>query len=123
MRIKNDPLQFDSTDLSGDVTSEAIYLGHICNYAIQLVFTGAPEGSFKLQASNDQGHPAAVSQEEREEGVVNWTDIEDSDQAILAAGNHMYQVENAGYLWVRVVWTFDAGTGALTDARFNVKGV
>jgi hypothetical protein len=55
--------------------------------------------------------------------VVNWTDITDSPQGIAAAGNHVWQFENAGFNWVRVVYTAVSGTGSLDSARANVKGV
>lgn len=124
MRIGNDSFIEDgtATDMSVTITSTPVWLGHICNYAIQLVFTGSPVGSFKLQASNDEGNPASAPTEQYK-GVVNWTDIIDSPQAIGAAGNHMYTVEDAGYRWVRFIWTPSSGSATLTIARFNVKGV
>jgi hypothetical protein len=100
----------------------AIWLGHICNFSIQLVFTGTPNGVFKLQCSNDPGMPDG-GQTPQDKGVVNWTDVLNSSQAITAAGSHVYQVENVGYNFVRVVYTQSSSTGSLTSARVNVKGV
>lgn len=128
MRINNENLLLvdnvaQSGDLGANLNMKPIWLGHICNYAIQLTFTGTPNGTFKLQASNDPGRPNASSEAEQYAAVTHWTDITDSDQPISAAGDHMWQVENAGYTWVRVVWTRNAGTGTITVARCNVKGV
>lgn len=123
MRIANDLITLDSTDLSANITSEPIWLAHICNYSIQLVFAGAPQGEFKLQLSNDFGNAQAAQEDNRDFQITHWTDITGSEQAILAAGNHTWQVQNAGYRWVRVIWTFSSGTGTLSSARFNVKGV
>lgn len=123
MRIANEAITLSSTDMSGSITGTAIYLGHICNYSIQLVFTGSPSGTFKLQCSNDAGNPNGAVPPSLSSGVTNWTDIAGSSQVISAAGDITYQVENAGYAWVRVVYTFTSGTGTITSARVNVKGV
>lgn len=128
MRVKNeDLLELDNAAVSGDMSSsfnlKAVWLGHIANYAIQLVFTGSPQGNFKLQASNDVGNPTAQTEAERQAAIVNWTDIDDSAQTISAAGNHMWTVQNAGYNWVRVVWTQTGGSGTLTNAKCYVKGI
>jgi len=125
MRIGNDtmiPNGASSISMGSSFELDPVWLGHICNYAIQLVFTGTPAGNFKLQASNDLGRQASGAPE-TDDGVVNWTDIAGSQQTISAAGDHMWQVENAGYRWVRVVWTQTSSTGTLTSAKFNVKGV
>lgn len=121
MRIKNDALPLDGTDMTSNIVSDAIWLGHIANFAIQIVFTGsAPNGSFKLQASNDEPKPGDPSSTT----VTNWTDVADSTQNISAAGDHMYTVENAGYTFVRLVWTDVTSTaGTITSCRFMVKGV
>ncbi len=128
MRIKNENLLDDSgsVSLATSANLKATYLGHICNYAIQLVFTGTPAGSFKLQCSNDPAHPASASSAQQVSGITNWTDIADSSQVISAAGNHAWNIENAGYAWVRVVWTASgvgSGTPTLTVARNHVKGI
>ena len=121
MRIKTDNILGDlsGTDMTSNITGPAIWLSHIANYAIQLVFTGAPNGTFKLQASVDEPskvNPAATV-------PTNWTDISASSQAITASGDHMWQVENAGYTFVRLVWTDSAsGVSTVTSCRFMVKG-
>jgi hypothetical protein len=125
MRVKNENLLDDSgaVDLSVDADLKPVWLGHIANYAIQLVFTGSPQGNFKLQASNDDGRINAASEENQVSSIQNWTDITDSAQSISAAGDHMWTVENAGYNWVRVVWTATGGSGSLSSARAYVKGI
>ena len=125
MRISNENLLLEDGTLSmgASFNMRPIYLGHIAQYAIQLVFTGTPNGNFKLQCSNDAGHPNAQSKVEQSADVVHWTDVLDSAQAIVAAGNHTWNAENVGYLWVRVVWTQTASTGTLTTSVANLKGV
>lgn len=121
MRINTETIlaDFDVTDLSGNCVGGHSWLGHAVDYSIQLVFTGSPVGTFKLQASID---PYSGSNPTGDT-ITNWTDVTDSDQAITAAGNHMWNVENAGYTWVRVIWTVTSGTGDLTVARIMTKGV
>ncbi len=122
MRIQNEALTLSGTDMRDDITSNPIWLGHIAYYSIQLVFTGTPNGSFKLQASNDIG---SNEMNLANASITNWTDISGSATTVSAAGDLMFNAENAGYRWVRVVWT-DSTSGnpsTLTSARFNVKGV
>ena len=123
MRIKTESMLsgLSGVAMTANITSEQIWLGHIANFAIQIIFTGStPSGAFKLQASCDEpkkGDPSATS-------VVNWTDISGSNQAVTAAGDHMYTIENAGYTFVRLVWTDTSSTaGTITSCRFMVKGI
>lgn len=126
MRVHNqDLLEGQTEDMESNFTLPPIWLGHIAYYSIQLVFAGGtPDGTFKLQASNDPGNQDKSSGGWDTSSMTNWTDIADSAQAVTSAGNHMWSVENAGYLWVRVVWTDSATSGtSLTSARAYVKGV
>ena len=120
MRIKNGDLSLDGTDMESNIISEPIWLAHIAYYSIQVVFTGSPDGSFKLQASNDEGKNDV---ETGQPNITNWTDIEGSTQAISSSGDHTYSVADPGYRWVRLVWTDSSSSSAtITSARFNVKG-
>lgn len=123
MRIANESMiPSGPVDMATSFQLRAVWLGHICNFAIQLVFTGSPVGTYKLQCSNDPGMPDG-GMTPQASNVTNWTDIADSDQDISASGNIVWNVENAGYTWVRVSYTATSGTGSLTSARANVKGV
>lgn len=125
MRISNEDLLLESgvIDLSTGWASRPVWLGHIANFSIQLIFTGSPNGTFTLQMSNDQGHPNSQAKSEQSADVTHWTTISGSAQPISAAGDLGYDYNNAGFPWVRVVWTPSSGTGSLTVARANVKGV
>jgi hypothetical protein len=130
MRTKNENLlEVDGSAVSGDLSSsknlKPVWLGHIVLFSAQLVFTGTPAGSFKLQGSNDLGNPNASGESQRYANVTNWTDIADSEQTISAAGNHLYEVRDASYNWIRIVWTASGAgtTPVLTSARAVVKGI
>lgn len=121
MRIHSDNLTLSDTDMSNDITSDAIWLGHIANFAIQVKFSGAVvTGSFKLQGSVDEpdkSNPAGTT-------VSVWTDIVNSSQTITEAGDHMWSGENIGYTFIRLVWDNSNGTtGTIDSARFMLKGV
>jgi len=121
MRIQNEALTLDGTDMESTITSNAVWLAHIAHYSIQVVFTGSPNGTFKLQASNDVG--AKDGGGLSSPTITNWTDIPSSSLAVSASGSSLWTISNAGYRWVRVVWTNSASsTAAITSIRFNVKG-
>lgn len=110
-------------DLNASVNLKPCYLGNVEMAAIQITFTGsAPTGSFKLQASCDQGHPSASIESLQYADVSHWTDVANSSQAVTAAGSVLFNIVDPGYNWVRVAWTFTSGTGNVTIARINTKG-
>ena len=121
MRIGNDNIVIGS-DLSANQTSNPIWLGHIVNYSLQIVFTGTPGGNFRLQVSNDLGNPSAAKDVNVNADIQNWTDVADSSITVSAAGDVFYDVRDSAARWVRVLWTQTGGSGTITSARFNVKG-
>lgn len=128
MRVSNnDNLVVDGVrsteDMSTSFELAPLYIGHVTWYAIQLVFTGSPNGTFKLQASNDPGRITANLEVDQYKDVNNWTDIINSDQVITESGDHTWDAPDASYLWVRVVWTAGSGSGTLISARMNEKGI
>jgi len=124
MRVNNENLLQDSgpLDLSTNQTLEPVWLGHIAQYAVQLAFTGSPNGSFKLQASNDKGRINSATNVVQVSDLAVWTDITGSTALVTAAGDIMWDAENIGYNWVRIIWTATSGSGSLTSARVYVKG-
>lgn len=124
MKINNKSLieGISGVDMTSDIQSGFVFLGHIANFSIQVIFTGStPNGSLFLQASNDKGFtginlPNAT--------ITNWTDVTTSEQVITASGDHLWNVQDCGYRWVRFIWRDAASTGGtITVAQFNVKGV
>lgn len=122
MRIGDDSLITAEVDLSEAWESEALWLGHVYMYSIQLEFEGTPTGSFSLQCSNDRGQNNS-SRPYMGTDVNIWTDIMGSSQSVSEAGDHTWDVEAAGYRWVKVLWTpSGTPTASLTSAKFSTKG-
>ncbi len=116
-----------STVLNATRNSQAIQVYNVYNYSIQIVFTGTPTGSFKLQASSDSAQNAVSSGNYAAPNApVHWTDINNSTFSVIAAGNVQWNVDAPGYNWVRVVYT-DASSGVstaiVTSSVFNGKGI
>jgi hypothetical protein len=116
----NDPL-LTNVVLSANKASAAIPLPQMFGYAVQAVISGTPTGTLKLQASVD---PV-------QEGVpnpplpTNWNDIASSSVTVTAAGTTTWNVTDAMYTWVRLVYT-DASSGSSTaviNANINGKGI
>lgn len=114
-----------SSSLAASRNYKPIWLGHIIDFSVQATYTGTPAGTFKLQGSNDVGMINSQTEAQQSTGVTHWTDIADSDVVVAAAGNFMINYQNAGFEWVRLVWTASgAGTApVLASARIKVKGL
>lgn len=116
MSVANDNIiPGNPISLATSWTSEPVYVYQIVLLSIQLVFTGTPVGTFSLECSNDEYDSKLAPQ--------NWTKIAGSAQDVTEAGDHTWNIQDAGYRWIRVVYTADSGTGTLTVARYNGKGI
>ena len=93
--------------------SAPILLDQIYGFSFQAVFTGAPDGSFKLQVSNDDKSFGFQP--------VNWTDITGSTQVITEAGDIVWNFNGAFYKWVKVVYEASSGSGSC-DITYSSKG-
>lgn len=92
-------------------TSDAIPLDLMLGYAIALTTVSTATGTAKLQASVD--------------GSV-WVDLpnsgETANKAVSGAGSHLWNVSNAFYRQVRVVYTNATNSGTLSIS-FSAKGL
>lgn len=122
MRIGNDTIIDSAQDLASPWVSDPFWLGHVQAYSISLLFIGSPEGLFRLECSNDRGADQNGSPQTWD-GVTNWTVVDGSGQLIDEAGDHTWSVADVSYRWVRVRWLPSSGTGSLTAARINTKGI
>lgn len=116
-----------NTVMNANLTSSAQQLQNAIGFAIQVVFTGTPTGTFKLQASAD---PADAANATGKFTAIltkpnNWTDITDSSQAVSAAGDITWNYTSPNYNWVRVIYT-DGSSGTspavIVSCTFNGKG-
>lgn len=83
-------------------------------FNVQLVFTGSPVGTVKLQSCN------ALTYDPAEADLATWDDIPDSDQSISASGSHSWTVADS-YKWVRVSYTRTSGTGTCDGTLFAIE--
>jgi hypothetical protein len=93
-------------------------------YCIQLVWTGTPNGAFYLEGSCDNSATQTAAGRSPY-APVNWTVLEDTYQPMSQAGSYLYNMEWAGYSFVRVSFTdlsAGASTAILTVSTLNVKG-
>lgn len=110
-----------NTVMNTTLTSQAMPIYSQIGFAIQVVFTGTPTGSFKLQASNDSYQTAGYAYANP---PVNWSDISNSSQAVTAAGNVFWNFQWSFWNYVRVVYTDTSGatsTAIITVSTFNTK--
>jgi len=121
VRVGSDSLISAPVDWSTAWVSPALSLRHVVNYNIQVAWNGTLAGMLHLQLSNDAGN-TDQSGTIASTALTTWTDVTGSEQLVAGAGDHSWQVQNAGYLWVRVVWSPTSGSGNLNSARFATKG-
>jgi hypothetical protein len=109
------------TVMNTTLNGQAVSLQKIYNFSIQIVFTGTPTGSFKLQGSNDS---YAIPANTNPNLPVNWTDVANSSFTVSAAGNVMWDYGMCGFDYVRVVYTdtsSGSSTAIITVSTFNGK--
>lgn len=118
-----------NTVMNTTINSLAMQLENMVTYAIQIVFTGTPTGSFKLQASNDPVANPALTPAGNGAIIFNpahWSDVKNSTFAVAAAGDVMWNYQAIpGFTYVRVVYSDSSSgvsTAIITSATFNAKG-
>ena len=86
-------------DMSGSLSSSAYDISEINNFAVQFVWTGTtPVGTVNVLISNDGSN----------------FDLLGTAVAISGnAGNKVIPASNAGYKYVKAVFTFTSGVGVL----------
>lgn len=127
MRVFNQQVA-TAVPLNANYNSPYVPLKSIYTYAITAIITGTPTGTIQIQASNDPetndtqinvaaGRAPAV-------GPSNWVTITGSPFVVSASGEQFWNVNYAGYNYVRVQY-IDASSGASTATMtitFNGKG-
>lgn len=95
-----------NADMSQNVTTNSTDLQGLESYSIQVVYTGSPNGTLKLQLSNDN---------------VSFSDYTGSSTSIAAAGSTMYKIVRNGERYVQAVFTVSSGSGTL-NATLGKQG-
>ena len=113
MLIFNQPL-YKGNILS--FTSEVLKLDNMLGYCIQIIMTGNPTGTLSLEGSDDSVQIAG--------NPVNWNLIANSTVAVYTSDTVTYNVRDAYYNWVRVVYIDGSGGTAIGTASItgNAKG-
>lgn len=98
---------------TASVTSSAIDTEFVFNASVIVKVTGSsPNGSVKVQASNDISSPLNGNAE------TNWVDIASQTVSFTDVGVYIIPKFDVCYQAIRLVYTKVSGTGALTA---NVK--
>jgi hypothetical protein len=112
MISRKNELLMAAGDMSVSINSDPIDVRNLVIASLQIVMTGAPIGTIKLQCSNDTFE--YLKQPGIQPAAVNWTDIADSSLGVSAAGNIVYNLTSLGYDQLRVVYTAVSGTGTMS---------
>ena len=115
--INDNVILLNGVSLGASTESAPMNLYKVQGYAIQVTWTGSPDGTFKLQGSCQKGTNQVGA------GVTRWDDISGASQATGgAAGSVLFNsTSTPGYNWVKLVYTRTSGTGTAT-AEYSAKG-
>lgn len=95
---------FPSASAATSGNSGVVSLGDNAKLYVQTTFSGVNVvGVLKLQASIDK---------------LTWVDVVDSDQAVAASGNYVYDNVDTVAPYVRLNWTYTSGTGNIESKGF-----
>lgn len=109
---------FNSTDMSATITGNAINISSSYVFAIILKWIGATAaGTIDIQFSNSSIDNASQIPTD------SWITETGFSQVVLGPGEKIYNLSTLGYRWVRFIFTQSGGTGTITVAGFNSKGV
>ena len=104
----------DAVPATSDQTSVWYDLGEQKAYAIVCALSGVDvKGTMSLEACVGSDNPNT-------DASAVYAAIPNSSQAVDNSTDVVYNVDGAGYRWVRVKWLKDSGTGNLT-AKIEVK--
>ncbi len=106
--------------MSASVNSSVADLQYMDDASVQFIwYSGStPVGAINLQGSNQISTSGGT-------GVASWTDLSTaiyvgSTSLTGNSGSYLYNVPNAGFRWLRAVYTRTSGSGRL-DINFSGK--
>ena len=120
--------------LNANYNSPYVQLKNIYTYTMSAIITGTPTGTVQIQASNDPetndtqtNLPTALNTQMTNppsKAPVNWVTITGSPFIVTSAGEQMWNVNYAGYNYVRVQYIDSSGgtSTATMTIIFNGKG-
>lgn len=110
-------------DIGDDYTSAAYRLEYVagCSFVIDFTETSATlGGAVKLQASNDAFISRNGNTDLTENSSATWVDIPDAADTITGSDTTLFNLTDAQYTAIRVVWTHSGGDGTM-DIFFRAK--
>jgi len=123
------PIQLaKAVTMNANINSSGIYLNQTFVYAIQAIWTGASaSGTVKIQVSCDNVPPVLYSSmggtaKDPAANVVNWIDYPSTTQNVSGPGSFFWNFSDAGYPWVKLVFSYNSGTGSLTVNAWTKGG-
>lgn len=101
-------------DMSGSITSQAIYTQYQDNIGLQLSWTGAPVGAFAVQISMDHKESLTSPHQVTVDGTWITLTLSPAITASGAPDSAYIDLNQLSAPYVRVVYTPASGTGVLT---------
>lgn len=97
----------DAEDNSASQETRTVDVSAYSAFAVQGVFTGSPDGTFKCQASCDG---------------TNWVDISGASETVSGAGSTLFNFGTVGYEYMKAVWTPGTSSGTVS-VHFDGRSV
>lgn len=107
--------------LSSSYTSPPIPMDQKVGVNIQAIWTSTPVGTFKLQTSLSYQPGGSIGNSPPVAGT--WDDFPSSSQSSSGVNSCTWNISDAFFRWIRVVYTSTSGSGTLSTLLAEVKGV
>ena len=117
MRVLRAELMLQSTDMSADIKGLVFDIGHCSNGSAMIHWTGTPDGTLRLQGSND----AWASNDKPTYDDLNWIDI-DTGATGGASGSRLLEFSNKSYKYITLFYDQTASTGTITVQAGHFSG-
>lgn len=123
MQVTNKQI-ISNTTMNTAIASPALDMQQLYGVAIQATWAGIPTGTFKLQVSCDAATSYNSGNGPGANPITNWTDMTGSEYPVTAAGDYTWNVFEAMYTWIRLVYTDTSGgtSTAVLNVRYSAKG-
>lgn len=99
----------DAQNMDSSVASEAISTESLTGFSIQAFFTGTPNGTFNIQASDFPSSSSDIPEDK-------WTDLAGTEVSINSDGSALWNISDVHYLWARLKFTPGEGSSGSCSA-------